>query len=489
MVFLINNPLGYVIVLAVILFSTKLFGLIFRRLRLPEVLGFIVAGILIGPAVFGQFCGVTLIGFEDAARAGTYKVLFALEGSTGANETVSVFSKIGVILIMFSAGLETNLTDIKNTGLASVLMACAGVAVPFVLGFVISLPFAEIGLGIENVYRCVFIGAILTATSVAITVSVLKELGKINTKLGTTIVSAAVIDDVIGIVVLSVVTSIARSGNAVADNAFDAFKSTIYGTIIMIIAFFIVAVLAGFGVNRLFRWMERKWGRTHRISIFSLVVCFVYSWVAEAIFGVADITGAFLAGIILATVRRSGEYVDSKVNVNSYTIFAPVFFANIGISNIDFSGVGGTILLFAFLAVLMGLVGKIIGCGAVAKCFGYNWRQSAIGGVGMMARGEVALIVTQKVTDKASGLGEHALGGKFMIMTVLLILVSSVLTPILLKVLYSKELPLKACPAQAAGGEDAPAYFKGEGAEELSPSPSDAEVGRAAEGEPDQKKG
>ena len=224
MVFLINNPLGYVVVLAVILLSTKLCGLAFRKMHLPEVLGFIIAGIIIGPAVLGQFGGFTLIGFEDAARAGTYKALFALEGTTGSNETISVFSKVGVILIMFSAGLETNIDDIRHTVLASFLIATAGVAMPFALGFVISLPFGGIGLGTENIFRCVFIGTILTATSVAITVSVLKELGKINTKLGTTIVSAAVMDDVMGIVLLSVVTSIARAGTVVTDNAFDAFQ-------------------------------------------------------------------------------------------------------------------------------------------------------------------------------------------------------------------------------------------------------------------------
>ena len=452
--FAVDHPLGYVVILAVVLLFTKLFGLLFRRLRLPEVLGFIIAGIVIGPAVFGQFCRFALIGFEDAVAAGSYNALFVLEGTTGANETISVFSKIGVILIMFSAGLETNLDDIKNTGLASILMACAGVVVPFVLGLLISLPFGGIGLGTAHIYRSVFIGTILTATSVAITVSVLKELGKINTKLGTTIVSAAVIDDVIGIVVLSIVTSIARSGNVEASNGFEAFKGTVYGTIIMIVAFFVVAIVAGFGINKLFSWMEKKYFPTHRLSIFSIVICFVYSWVAEEIFGVADITGAFLAGIVLATVHRSSEYVDSKVNVSVYMIFAPMFFANIGISNIDFGGMNGMIVLFAFLAVLMGLIGKILGCGAVARGFGYGWRESAIGGVGMMARGEVALIVTQTVTDASSGLGENALGGEFMIMTVLLILVSSILTPILLKVLYSKELPLKCAPA--GGGAEIP---------------------------------
>ncbi len=440
--FYVNTPLGYVMIVAIVLLFTKLFGLLFRRIKLPEVLGYIIAGIVIGPAIFGQFCGFSLIGFED----GAYNALFTLEGSAGNNEVVSVLSKIGVILIMFSAGLETNIEDIKHTGLASVLMATVGVIVPMGLGILISLPFGDIGLGVENIYRCVFIGTILTATSVAITVSVLKELGKINTKLGTTIVSAAVIDDVIGIVVLSIVTSIARQGTVVAENGFEAFKSTIYGTIIMIIAFFIVAIVAGIGINKLFKWLEDRWPHTHRLPVFSLVVCFIYSWVAEEIFGVADITGAFLAGIVLATVHRQTEYVDSKINVTVYTIFAPMFFANIGISNINFEGVGGTMILFALLAVLMGLIGKIIGCGGVAKAFGYSWKESAIGGVGMMARGEVALIVTQTVTSPT--LGANALGGEFMIMTVLLILISSILTPILLKVLYSRDLPLKTAHAE-----------------------------------------
>ncbi|MCD8372976.1 MAG: cation:proton antiporter [Clostridia bacterium] len=450
--FFVDDALGYMAVIAIILVFTKLFGLLFRKIKLPEVLGYIIAGLFIGPAIFGEFCGFALIGFESGAADGTYKALFVLEeAADGGNEVISIFSKIGVILIMFSVGLETDLKQLKNTGLASILIACAGVAVPLLLGFLISLPFGSIGLGTEHIYRCIFIGTILTATSVAITVSVLKEMGKVTTKLGTTIVSAAVIDDVIGIVVLSIVTSLAKSGTSTAENGFEAFKGTIYGTIIMIVAFFIVAVAVGFGVSKLFRWMEKKRPNTHRLPVFSLVVCFLYSWAAEEIFGVADITGAFIAGVALATAHKSSEYTDTKISVSSYLLFAPMFFANIGISYITFSGVSGSIILFAFLAVLLGLIGKIIGCGGVAKCFKYSWRESTIAGVGMMARGEVALIVTQTVID--SSLGENALGSEFMLMTVLLILISSILTPILLKVLYKKDLPLQNGPAQSTGGE------------------------------------
>ena len=456
-----NSSLGFVAVLAIILITTKFLGLLFRRIGLPQVLGYIIAGIFIGPAIFGDFCGVTLIGFEGK----DYNSLLLLP----EENALGIFSKIGVLLLMFSTGLKTNLKELKSTGLAAVLIACAGVAVPLLLGFVISIPFGGIGLGVgtpEGIFRSIFIGTILTATSVAITVSVLKELGKINTKLGTTIVSAAIIDDVIGIVVLSIVTGIAKAQAGAAQDlsGFEGFKSTIYGTIIMIIAFFVFAVLAGWGISYLFRWLDKRWPTTHRIPIFSLAVCFLYSWLAEEIFGVADITGAFLAGVVLSTVHRASEYTDKKIEVNTYTVFAPVFFANIGISSISFAGLNPTIIGFAVLAVLMGLIGKIVGCGAVCKGFKYGWRESAIGGVGMMARGEVALIVTATVTSAA--LGKFALPGEFMIMTVLLILVSSILTPILLKVLYSKEKNVPPADEGSAPAEEVVETSTGDGAAE-----------------------
>lgn len=422
-----DSALGFVAVLAIILFFTKTLGLIFRKFGLPQVLGYIIAGIIIGPAIFGDFCGVTLIGFKGE----DYGALFEITKGEGGLE---IFSKIGVLFLMFCAGLETNIKDLKNTGLASALVACAGVAVPMLLGFLVSLPFGSLGLGVHNLFKCLFIGTILTATSVAITVSVLKELGKINSKLGTTIVSAAIIDDVIGIVLLSLVTGFARSGEAEAENGFEAFKATPYGTVIMIVAFFIVAIGLGWLVSKAFKWLDKRWPNKYRLSIYSLVVVFGYSWLAEEVFGVADITGAFLAGIVLSTDHRASVYIDKNVDVEASTLFAPVFFANIGISSISFAGMNPSILLFALVAVVAGLAGKIVGCGAVLKCFKYGWRESAIGGVGMMARGEVALIVTQAVT--APTLGANALGSGFMIMTVLLILVSSILTPILLKVLY-----------------------------------------------------
>ena len=283
----------------------------------------------------------------------------------------------------------------------------------------------------------------------------------ISSKLGTTIVSAAIIDDVIGIVVLSVLTAIAKGGNAEGGNAFDAFKATPYGTIIMIVAFFVFAIGMGFPISKLYRFMQKRWPDTHRIPVFSLIICFSYVWLAEEVFGVADITGAFLAGVILSTDHRASEYTDQAVDASTYTLFAPVFFANIGITNITFKGMSGLIVLFTFLAVLVGLLGKVIGCGTVAKLSHYTLRESAVCGVGMMARGEVALIVT--ATAMSPDLGTNALPPEFMLMTVMLILISSILTPILLKVMYKRNPPEERPSDNAAdgGGGEGPAPSDG----------------------------
>ena len=164
-VFNIDSGLGFVIILAFILLFTKVFGLLFRRIGLPQVLGYIIAGIIIGPAIFGELCGFSLIGLNKADSDVTYKALFVLNGLNKEGEIFSmgtdglaIFSKIGVLLLMFSTGLETNLEELKKTGLAATLIACVGVAVPMVLGILIALPFAGEDLGPDNIYNCIFIG-------------------------------------------------------------------------------------------------------------------------------------------------------------------------------------------------------------------------------------------------------------------------------------------------------------------------------------------
>ncbi len=392
--------------LAIILFVTKVLGLVMKKFGLPQVVGALIAGILIGPAIWFPMTGGK----------------FTLVRST---DFLNVIAELGVIMIMFSAGLETDLHELKNCGLKAGFVALLGVGVPLALGFGIAVPFFGVS-DTHNVLKCVFIGVILTATSVSITVETLRELGKLKGKTGTVILSAAIIDDVIGIIVLTFVIGMKNPG-----------ETKPYMVLVKTALFFIIGIALGVGLNYLFRWLEKKYPHRRRVPIFGLVMCFVYAFCAEHFFGIADITGAYLAGILLSNTRETG-YIERKVDVNTYMIFAPVFFANIGIKT-DFSGFVPQILLFCLLFVLAGMGGKIIGCGAAAKACKFSWRESLQIGVGMMARGEVALIVAQK------GITAGLLDEIYVAPVIMLVIISSLVTPILLKLLFKKdsnELPL-----------------------------------------------
>ena len=437
-----ESVLNFILGLAIILFATKICGLVFRKIGLPQVLGYIIAGILVGPALFGDFFGWSLIDRGGNEFGG----LVTFTHANGGEETLAIFSQIGVLLIMFISGMETDLGEIKKTGVVSTVIACFGVAVPMVCGFLVCLPFAFSGVlntdtftfGVQN---ALFIGVILTATSCAITVSVLRELGKLKGRVGTILLSAAIIDDIIGLIVLNVVVGICGSGSGAGGYIMQGLLAAgiphsleALFVVILIIGFFAAAIGGGIGISKLFKYLDKRWPRTHRIPLLSLVVCLVYSYVAEAVFGVAAITGAFLAGLILSTNHRAATYADQKLDVTSYLFFMPVFFASIGI-NIDLIGgfSNAWMILMTLLVVIVGLVSKIAGCGAAAMSFRMGKRDSLITGVGMMSRGEVALVIT--ATGVASGL----LDNSFYITTVMLILVSAIVTPVLLKILYSKQ--------------------------------------------------
>ena len=187
----------------------------------------------------------------------------------------------------------------------------------------------------------------------------------------------------------------------------------------------------GFISYKVFKWVDKRYPHTRRIPIAGLAYCFILSYVAERYFGIADITGAYVAGIILCSINDS-EYIESKIDINSYMLFGPIFFASIGLkTNID--NITGSILLFSLGFVVVGLIGKIIGCGLIAKACKFNFPDSLKIGVGMMTRGEVALIVAQK------GLSAGLLEPVYFTSVILLIIVSSIATPIVLKYLYSKD--------------------------------------------------
>ena len=378
--------------LCIILVFGKFFSLVARKLHMPEVAGLIISGILIGPSVFGL---------------------------VKQSDFLSGMGEIGVILLMFSAGLETDMEKLKESGLKATLIALAGVAVPVFAGTILYMSFYGFaGPGSEEFMKGLFIGTILAATSVSITVQALKELGKLNTAVGTTIMSAAIIDDVIGILVLTAVMSMKDPSNNIGVVALKT------------LAFFAIALVGGYFIFQLMKKLEKRSPHTRRIPILGVALAFALSYIADKYFGVADITGAYCAGVILCSLRES-DYIERKVDINSYMIFGPVFFASIGLQT-NLRQLDTTILVFSLAFVAVGLVGKIVGCGLMGRACGFNGHDSMKIGVGMMTRGEVALIVAQR------GLKAGLMTSSYFTAVILLIIVSSILTPILLKMLYEK---------------------------------------------------
>lgn len=390
----------------IILLSTKLLGMFTRKCGLPQVVGMILAGLLIGPAIVSHF-GFSFKGLIDPTATEL--------------DVLHSFSQIGVVFILFSSGLETDFGELKRSGAAATAIAAVGVAVPVALGTLGALMFMG-GLSQAadhaKLLNALFIGCILAATSVGITVETLRELGKLNTHAGTTVLSAAIIDDVMGIIVLSIITGLNGGGS-------------IGITLLKAVGFFVFTIGLGLVLRALFKALVRIYPHKRRTSIFALAMCFIYAYCAEKFFGIASITGAYMAGLMLSGLDDC-SFVDRKVIVSGYMLFTPMFFAYIGISA-DFSNFTARGLVFVLVFVALGIIGKIVGCGAVARPFGYTGKESIAIGCGMIARGEVALAVY------ATGKSLICEGGIDPLLgTILLIILSSVLCPILLKLCFKK---------------------------------------------------
>lgn len=378
--------------LAIILLVAKFFGVMARRCKIPQVVGEIIAGLLIGPSVLNV---------------------------VSESDFIVKMAEIGVVLIMFSAGLETNLKDLIKTGPKAFAIACAGVFVPMALGTILYMVFYGFAaIGTEKFFKAVFIGTIMTATSVGITVEALREMGYLKGLTGTTILSAAIIDDVIGIIVLSFVIG------------FKSSETSITRVAISTVLFFVFAIIVGFICYKFFKYYDNRHKHTRRIPIYGFVLCLAMAYIAEKYFGIADITGAYAAGIILSNIRDS-EYIAEKMDVSSYIVFGPVFFIGIGLKT-DLGALNMKIIWFAIAFVAVALLGKIVGCALTARLCRFNKWESLKIGIGMMTRGEVALIVSQK------GLNAGLMDASYFTAVILLILVSSIMTPILLKLLYNK---------------------------------------------------
>ena len=279
--------------LALILLSTKLLGLLTRRVQMPQVVGALLAGLILGPAMLNIL---------------------------KETDFISKTAEIGVIVLMFTAGLETDFKEMKKTGKASFLIALIGVLVPLGGGYAVAfffnrtmLPGVDVSLFLQNL----FIGVILTATSVSITVETLNEIGALNTRAGNAILGAAIIDDVLGIICLTIITGAADPS---VNIAFVLLK---------ILGFFVFAAVAGYIFYVLFtKMIERSDKDLRRYVILAFVFCLLLSYCAEHFFGVADITGAYIAGLILSNTRET-KYITSRFNTVSYVLLSPMFFASI----------------------------------------------------------------------------------------------------------------------------------------------------------------
>ena len=404
--------LQIVLSVGIIVIVAKYLGLLVKKIGFPQVAGEIIAGLALRYLPFFRNFG----GVET-------NIIYA-----ETNQFIEYMAEIGVILIMFSAGLGTNLKSLVKSGIKSTVIAACGVIVPLALGTIMALGFWGFdGFGTPVFYQALFIGTILTATSVSITVVALKELGKINSEVGQTIISAAIIDDVFGIIVLTIVLG-ASSG-----------KGDYLGLMIKTGAFFAASLVVGYLIYRIFKWYDNRHPHTHRISIYGLGVALIFAYCTERFFGIADITGAYVAGVVFCNLHDA-SYMEQKIDTNSYMFFSPLFFTAIGLKT-DLSGLNMSLMWFSVAFVLVGCLSKIIGCGGSAVALGFKRREPLQIGLGMMVRGEVALIVAQK------GLAVGMVKAEYFAPVILLIIVSSMVVPILLgKAFSEKQLP----PAGAA---------------------------------------
>ena len=377
--------------IALILISTKILGLLTRRFQMPQVVGALLAGLVLGPAVLG-----------------------VLEPTDMLNK----LAELGVIVIMFSAGMGTDIHELGKSGKSGFVVALCGVLVPMgaLLAFFFNRgEFAHPG---SALLQNIFIGTILTATSVSITVETLREIGKLQTKVGNTILAAAIIDDVLGLVALTIVTSLGGE------------EVNVRLVLLKIVLFFVFIVVVWFVAGRLFNWYtaHKAQKNLHRYPVAAFVLCLLMAYAAEELFGVADIIGAFAAGVIVAGTSKS-SYISSKFQPVQYLFLTPIFFASIGLK-VELPEMSWMIVLFAVLMVIAAILSKLIGCGIGARLCGFTGRECLQTGFGMACRGEVALIVANK--GMSMGLMPPAFFGPVIIMVVC----CAVLTPVLLKLAF-----------------------------------------------------
>ena len=392
--------------IALILISTKVLGLLCKAVHLPEVVGALLAGVILGPSALG---------------------LMSMEGDTGT--LLTYVAEMGVIFLMFSAGLDTDLKELKENIGASFVTALIGVIVPLIGGMIgYALYFGEDLSNYDQMLQSLFVGVVLTATSVSITVETLREMGRLSGKVGMTILGAAIIDDILGMVVLAVVSSMKDT----------SVKPT---TVLIKIVLYFVLILILFMVTSRLEFAIEKNDHKRRVAIFAIAFCFILAYVSEIGFGIADITGAYFAGVMLCQ-SKIRDYVDVKIHDVSTVFFSCIFFASVGLK-VTLGGMTLKIWLFAVILTLIAIISKMVGCGLGAKVCKFTWKESLQTGVGMISRGEVALIVAEK--GRQVGLISEDLFAPI----ILVVIVTTLITPILLKVVFKGDEPAESAVEKA----------------------------------------
>ena len=386
----------YLFDIALILLSTKVLGIVTKKFQMPQVVGALLAGLVLGPAVFNVIT---------------------------ETDFIKQIAELGVIVIMFTAGLSTGINELKSTGKASFIIALCGVILPLIGGTAVAYIFNRgefASIAGNELIENIFIGIILTATSVSITVETLKELGKLNSRTGNAILGAALIDDILGIIALTIVTS------------FNDASVSVILVLIKIILFFAVAGVSGYIFYKCFdKFVNRYESDMRRFVIAAFVFCLLLSFVAERFFGVADITGAFIAGLVLSNNKET-SYINARFETLSYMLLSPIFFASIGLK-VSLSKMSSGIILFTICIVGIGIITKIIGCGLGAKLCRFNNKEALQVGIGMVARGEVALVVANK------GISMGIMNPVFLAPIIILVVVCAIATPIILKIVYKEK--------------------------------------------------
>lgn len=377
--------------LCLILITTSIGGHICARINLPAVIGQLIAGILLGPALLGW---------------------------VSTNSFISFFSEIGVIILMFIAGLESNLNLLRRFLIPSTVVAIVGVIFPVIIAYLTGLYFHLSQL------ESLFLGITFAATSVSISVAVLKEMNQLDSFEGTTILGAAVVDDILAVIILSVLISF--TGGQVKG---QGSSQNLFFSLTLPLGYFVLLFVFGrFLVPKLMQISEKFLVPASEI-VMSLIICLGLSYLAN-LSGLSDVIGAFFAGIAIGQTHYK-QLIDQNIGPLGYGIFIPVFFVSIGLK-ITLNGIVQDLGLFLILS-LGGILSKFIGAGLGAKLVRFSRKSSLVIGSAMISRGEMALIIAQL------GLRSRLLSSDTYSAVIGAIIMTTLAAPLLLRVTITKK--------------------------------------------------